>query len=167
MLFTFKVKVIFYGLVLLQLLTVGCKATEKNEYRVKGLTEELYYALSGSWDTDVNYNTHPYEFSWGRGKWVFNSSIIIDFGTKPPEFYIGGVANWEILSLEIIEKNIYKLNLKGPWFDMKKKEIIEGENYIIIHFYNNTIWFADTPLTPIMDNGPKNIFYKISGPKKN
>jgi len=143
-----------------------CSAARKEKHKVVGLTDEVYYAMSGAWDLSTDYQTDIYQFSWGKGKWVFNSSLIIDFGSNPPIFYIGGVNIWEILSVEVIDKGVYRLNLKGTWFHMETKEYFEGEGYIIIHAEDDTIWFENTPDTPIMDNGPSNVYYRISGPKK-
>jgi len=157
---------VIISLILFHNISFSCSAAKKEDYKVKGLTDEVYYALSGAWDLSTDYQTNVYQFSWGKGQWVFNSSLIIDFGTNPPIFYIGGVNIWEILSVEVLDKGIYRLNLEGTWFHMETKENVEGEGYIIIHAENDTIWFEDTPHAPIMDNGPKNVFYKISGPQR-
>jgi hypothetical protein len=141
----------------------NCSAAKKGEYKVQGLTDEVYYALSGAWDSCKDCQTDAYQFSWGKGKWVSNSSLIIDFGADPPQFYEGGFAIWEILSVEVLDKGIYRLNLKGTWFHMESKENIEGEGYIIIHAENDTIRFEDTPHAPIES---ERIFYKVSGPKR-
>jgi hypothetical protein len=140
------------------------------EYNVKGLDDEIYYTLSGSWDEYYEYKDielDPYKFSWGRGEWAFNHSIIIDFGTKPAKFYIGGDQIYELLSVEKISLEKYKLNLKGPWVvkELGKRRNVEGELCIFIHTVNkNEIWFESCPDQSILQGGKNRIYYRISSP---
>jgi len=154
---------VIISLILFYNISFSCSAAKKEDYKVKGLTDEVYYALSGAWDAFKDCQTVPYQFSWGKGEWVFNSSIVIDFGADPPQFYEGGFAIWEILSVEVLDKEAYRLNLEGTWFHMETKENVEGEGYIIIHAENDKIWFEDTPHAPIES---ERIFYRISGPQR-
>lgn len=146
---------------------VSCKAKNKGEYKVEGLNDEIYYKLSGSWDDWPDVNKDDYEFSWGTGKWVHNNSIIIDFGAEPPKFYIGGVQNYEIVSLKMIGKDKYKLNTLKIKIDVRKKKTRKEPGYFIVNYNkeNNSIWFENEPDSFWMD--PElNPYYKISGPER-
>ncbi len=156
--------------------SVSCKAKNNGEYKVEGLNDEIYYKLSGSWDDWTDVNKDDYEFSWGSGKWVHNNSIIIDFGSKstkfnleiePPYFYLGGVALYGIVSIKIIGDGVYKMTVKGEWYDLKQKKEIDGEGYYIIHTNEDeSIWFENYPNTHYLIDGPENPYYKISGPER-
>jgi len=138
---------------------INCKAVKKEVYKVDGLTDEIYYRLSGAWDRWTNVKTDYYEFSWGKGKWVYNESIIIDFGANPPEFYIGGITIFDIISIEMIGEDAFKLNVQERW---ERKQ-----GYFIIHTnVNGAIWFGRNPEFNYFTYGRKRLYYRISGPEK-
>jgi len=134
-------------------------AGDKVRYEVEGLNNEIFNKLSGSWDIRTDVNTSEYEFSWGKGKWVINHSIKIDFGAGPPQFYIGGIDLFNITSVEIIGKETYKLKVYNRW---EKKH-----GYFIIHTdVKGAIWFERGVEFDYFYYGKKDLYYNISGPKK-
>ena len=154
-------KYILLILVSICLISLNCRAQEKECYKVKGLTDEIYYKLSGSWDLCPSCQTDPWNFSWGSGKWMANSSIIIDFGTDPPELYFGGLDDYDILSVEVVGKDQYKLNVQNR-FDKEEK------GYYIVHTdVKKAIWLEGGPeVSHFKPNHGKLLFYKISGPER-
>lgn len=140
---------------------MNCKAGEERGYKIKGLTDEIYYKLSGAWDDCPDCNTVEWEFSWGKGRWVANSSIIIDFGTDPPELYFGGLDLYNILSIEVVGKDQYKLNVQNR-FDKEEK------GYYLVHTdVKKAIWIeGGLEVSHFKPNHGKLLFYKISGPER-
>ncbi len=149
--------------------SVSCKAKNNGEYKVEGLTDEIYYKFSGSWDNWTDVNKDDFEFSWGSGKWVHNHSIIIDFGCdtlkskldfEPPYFYIGGLALFNILSVEVIVEDEYHLHLQN-------RNYPERKGYFIIHTdVDGAIWFENNPEFDYLIDGPDEPYYRISVPKE-
>jgi len=166
-----KMRILIYLLLSYILVLIG-NASDKqgvSNLEVFGLNEEIYYKLSGSWDRyeDItNVTLDSYRFSWGKGKLILNSSIVIDFGDKPPEFYNGFEA-FDIVSITTIEQNKYKLNVMKTKIDVHTWEKYKKPGFFII-IYNdsdNTISFKNISGSFWMD--PKlNPYYKISGPKR-
>ena len=138
---------------------VSCKAQNKEEYKVDGLNDEIYYRLSGSWENEQNVTDtmlDTFNFSWGIGKWISNESIIIDFGCDtpkseldfdPPYFYLGGVAYFEIVSVEVISKDKYKLNVFKIEYDVREKITLKKQGFFIINYdrKDDSIWFENEP----------------------
>ncbi len=140
--------------------SISCKANDRKDHKVEVLNDDIYFKLSGAWHDYVKTGTDWYDFSWGRGKWVHGDSIIIDFGTNPPEFHAAGTTVFDILSVETLGEDKYKLNVQNQ-FGGKEKA------YFIIHTdLDNAIWFEIIPEFDYIWGGKDHPYYNISGPKK-
>lgn len=124
-----------------------------------GITQEIYIALCGVWDTRRVYDTME-QLSWGKSKTAVNGSTIIDLGAEPPTFFTGAMGISEI-------KNVYK---------EKDKYVIrilfrDGNNYNLeiqlinkdVIVFNEMKWFKQVRL--LDKYGKTNKYIKIDGPK--
>jgi hypothetical protein len=121
-----------------------------NIKNVPGLNDEIYNKLSGVWNTNVDYKTILRKFSWGYSKYTVNTSFVIDFGKKDVDSGTG-FGSLNIVSIEKMKNNVFKLNLTVP----------EGfEVFITIKYLkDDTISVYDQ--NGMIDNGT---YYKIGGP---
>ena len=142
--------------------------------KIKGLTEDVYYKLCGTWSfwgKSYVKETSDTELGWGTGK-VGQDSLIIDFGDKhtsdiknwydPPAIVFVGDPPFSILSVETIDKRIYKINGKGKSFDRNKW--INKKFSLIFHLNEDgTMWIEKNNF---ILSGKDEMYSKISGPVK-
>ena len=92
----------------------ACMAQSPQLAPIPGLTEEIYYSLSGIWDSNAKTgqysNSEEAMFSWGKGKYGPIYSVRIDLGAAEP--YVKIYGNWfGITSIEKMRDGGIKLNL--------------------------------------------------------
>ena len=117
----------------------------ENVYLVEELPDEIYYKLCGAWSFLSGPPDSEQEFSWGIGKYHMDGLLIIDLGTDPPTFAAGsqGVSYAEILTVEDLGNDLYKLNL------LYKHREKEHEFIYIIGIYHDG--FVDLIEKPELD----------------
>jgi hypothetical protein len=172
-----KVLFIIVVVIFCLLSIVSCISENKNKYEVAGLTEEIYIKLCGTWyfEKDILDRTPSWseKFSWGRGIGFTDGVTAVDLGNKskrkppyePPMIVVAGGNIQKVLSVEVLQNNIYKINVHGTFYDGIISR--ERDGYYLFHFVDEEAFWIERDIPLKSDfTGPKYIWYRISGPKK-
>jgi hypothetical protein len=103
----------------------SCYAESTREYKVKGVTDKIYYSLSGVWvhelHTDTSLKIIMKSLSWGESKIMDRLSMVIDLEAEVPyitepgaELPLNGLyevkdGGDEIIEIREIEENLYRI----------------------------------------------------------
>ena len=155
--------------------SIHCKAIEKGDYKLKGLNDEIFYKLCGTWSfwgKKYTKETVVENLGWGQGR-VGQDTLIIDFGDEPtadtwydpPAIIFVGDPPLKILSIETIGDDVYRFNVQGKiYYDKNEKKRIERKATLIIHTNEDeTMWIEKSDC---ITSGKNFLYYKISGPER-
>jgi len=118
--------------------------------------------LTGVWYRDKEPgSTETEQFSWGKGKYIPNFSIVMEIDSQPPSILlpiIGGP--FEVKNSKSISQNLYRITF---FFDRGNFDV----SYLVHVSGKDTIWFEldSDEEVDFIPTGEQNIWYKISGPK--
>ncbi len=126
----------------------GIYCVESQECHGRGITEEVYYTLTGIWVeeiTDADYPTS--NFCWGLSKVNPVSSYVIDLCSNPPRFS-NMIESQEILYVERTQ-NVFRL-------------ILSGKDTVTIHLgFDGALWYEEKYIGRNQESNP---LYRLDGP---
>ncbi len=153
--------IILLGLIL----TISC--TNKTIVSGQELEEEFSKNTLGawSWENTLN-NTIEHNFSWGKGLYKLNESIVFDYledGRKTIRIDIPFLGSYKVTNIEKIDDAAYKISILGIFGPLKD----ESGSLILKRIGIDTILIDDKSFFDIFDFhiGEKRLF-RMSKPRE-